>query len=472
MAATADVGGNAIFWVAATGSEPLSYQWSLNNVPIPGATNPVLSLSDVQATSVGNYSVSVSNAGGSANSSTASLSINTSTSGGSPTFNLQPTSQTIASGSTVVFDATASAGSGAASVGTHAQVVLPGNPQTTDASGAITYQWFLNQNAIPGATSSTYVLSGATAADNGSYTCVATSSAGSVVSNAANLSVVASSDPGRLINISCRAVSGSGSNQLIAGYVVGGQNAAGSQPLLIRASGPALAAFGVAGILPDPVLTLNSTAGIVATDSGWAGNALVASTAASVGAFTWTTPTSRDSALVESLAPGAYTAQVTGASGDSGVALAEVYDATPSGAYTGTSPRLMNISARVRVGTGANILIAGFVVGGSTSKTVLVRGAGPALANYGVSGLLTDPQLTLYQSNPDGTKTLIQSNEGWAGSPQIASVASAVGAFSWGTQSTADSAILVTLPPGDYTAQVAGASGDSGVALVEVYDVP
>jgi hypothetical protein len=240
--------------------------------------------------------------------------------------------------------------------------------------------------------------------------------------------------------------------------------------VLVRASGPALAQFGVTSLLPDPKLVLNSPSGILATNSGWAGEAQVTSTAAAVGAFAWTDGTSKDSALVKTLPPAAYTAEITGASGDTGIALAEVYDATT--AYTAASPHLINISARLGVGTGANILIAGFVIGGTTSKTVLIRASGPALIPFGVSGTLSDPQLSLYRSNTDGTSTLLSSNTGWGGNAQIAAAAGSVGAFGWGSQGTPDSAILVTLPPGDYTAQVQGASGDTGIALVEAYELP
>jgi hypothetical protein len=128
---------------------------------------------------------------------------------------------------------------------------------------------------------------------------------------------------------------------------------------------------------------------------------------------------------------------------------------------------LINISARVQVGTGGNILIAGFVIGGTTSKTVLIRASGPALVPFGVTGTLPDPQLQLYSDS-----TVLESNDGWGGDAQIAATAATVGAFSWGTSATPDSAILVTLPPGAYTAQVSGASGDTGIALVEIYDVP
>lgn len=170
---------------------------------------------------------------------------------------------------------------------------------------------------------------------------------------------------------------------------------------------------------------------------------------------------------MESLAAGPYSALIAGADGDTGIALAEVYDATPPGSYTPASPRLINISARVQVGTGGNILIAGFVIAGSTSKTVLIRASGPALAPFGVQGVLADPQLQLNDSSG-----IIAANLSWAGSPQIVSEAAAVGAFTWNNTASHDAALLVTLPPGPYTAQVSGASGDTGIALIEVYDVP
>ena len=137
--------------------------------------------------------------------------------------------------------------------------------------------------------------------------------------------------------------------------------------------------------------------GVIATNSGWSGSAQVASAAAADGAFAWTSTTSHDSALVESQTGGAYTALVSGASGDSGVALAEIYDSTPPGTYTLLSPRLINLSARAQVGKGNNILVAGFVIGGSTSKTVLIRASGPALGAFGLSGTLADPQLQLFR---------------------------------------------------------------------------
>ena len=355
----------------------------------------------------------------------------------------QPATQTIASGSTVVFS------------------IMAGS------ASAPTYQWFLNNSAIAGATSSILVVPNAAAANAGTYTCTIANSQGSVTSLPAMLNVTTTSDPGRLVNLSCRAQVGAGGNILIAGFAVGGLGTSGSEALLVRGSGPALTAFGVSGTLPDPQLQLFSGGKVLGTNNGWDGNPAVASAATSVGAFAWSNLTSHDSALLENLPTGPYTAQIAGQSGDSGVALVEVYDATPPGAYTPTSPRLVNISTRVQVGSGGGSLIAGFVIGGSTSRTVLVRASGPALASFGVPDVLPDPKLGLYSGS-----TELAVNSGWGGNTAIASTFAAVGAFAWNSPSSLDSAILVTLPPGPYTAQVSGASGDVGVALVEVYEVP
>lgn len=373
-------------------------------------------------------------------------------------FSTQPTSQTVAAGRSVAFNAVA---------------LFPAPPS---------YQWFFNGSpltngtvgatTVSGATDSTLLITGATVANSGSYSCVATSLGNSVASNSATLTVSPAADAGWLADISCRSAVGTGENALIIGFVVGGQGTSGSDPLLIRAAGPALAEFGVSGVLPDPELQLYGSNGLVASDNGWAGNPQIASTAASVGAFSWNSGSSLDSALDETLAPGPFTAVISGASGDTGVALGEVFDATPATSRALSTPRLINLSGRAQVGTGTNVLIAGFVIGGATSETVLIRGSGPALSQFGVSGALADPLLQLYQSNSDGTSTLLEANAGWQGDAQIAATASSVGAFSWGSSASADSALLVTLAPGAYTAKISGASGDTGVSLVEVYEVP
>jgi hypothetical protein len=395
-----------------------------------------LTINNAGAADAGTYYVSVITAGGATSSHMVTLTVT----GSTPVFSEQPSPVTVASGSTAVFSAA--------------------------ASGGPSYQWYQNGVAIPSGTGSTLVISDATPANAGSYTCKATNPGGTATSNFATLSVVGTANPGRLVNISCRAMVGTGGNILIAGFAVGGSGTSGTEPLLIRGSGPALVPFGVTGTLPDPQLQLFSGSTVLGTNDAWGGSSAISSAAAAVGAFGWSVASSHDAALLESLGEGPYTAQIAGESGDTGVALAEVYDATPVGSYAPTSPRIVNISARVQVGTGGNILIAGFAIGGATSKTVLIRASGPALVPFGVAGTLPDPELQLYSGS-----TVLNSNTSWGGNAQISAAASSVGAFGWSSAASKDSALLVTLPPGAYTVQVSGASGDTGVALVEVYEV-
>jgi hypothetical protein len=187
--------------------------------------------------------------------------------------------------------------------------------------------------------------------------------------------------------------------------------------------------------------------------------------ARAVGAFDLSA-TSRDAALLSDLSKGAYTAQIEGKAGASGVALLEVYDA----ATDERSAPLINISARAQVGGGA-VLIAGFVLRGNVTKQLMIRGIGPALSRFGVGGAVADPQLTLFR---DGVAVPLQQNDNWLAAPnagQVAVAADQVGAFALSANSR-DAVLLTTLEPGAYTAQVSGVGGASGVALVEIYEVP
>ena len=373
-----------------------------------------------------------------------------------PEFPTQPQSQTTAQGRTVVF-----------------------NVQASGASPS--YQWLFNGvplqdgafqgAALAGSAGPTLVITGTTAANAGTYSCVASNFGKAASSSTATLTVVAADEAGLLIDVSCRSAVSAASGPLIVGFNSGGAGTSGQQALLIRASGPSLTQFGVNGVLADPSLELFSSAGLVAANSGWAGDAGIASTSSQVGAFPLSGPSSLDAALDESLDAGPYTEVITGNSGDSGIALGEVFDATPAGGRGPTTPRLTNLSGRSQAGAGAQALIVGFVVGGSASESVLIRASGPALTPFGVTAPLADPELQLYRSNPDGTSTLIMTNTGWNANPQITVAADSVGAFSWGAIPTADSALLVTLPPGAYTAEIIGAGSDTGTALAEIYEI-
>jgi sugar lactone lactonase YvrE len=267
----------------------------------------------------------------------------------------------------------------------------------------------------------------------------------------------------QLINISTRSLVSTGANLQIAGFVITGNE---PKQVLIRAAGPVLAsAFKMTGVLSDPVLTLFDQKGAqIDVNKGWGGDAAIKAAAQRVGAFAWP-ENSADAALLVTLSPGAYTAHVTGASGDSGIALIEVYDASIS-----SSSRLINISTRSLASTGDNIQIAGFVITGPHAKQVLIRASGPALsASFNMTGALKEPVLTLFDHNGQQ----INQNMGWTSDSVLAAAIGAtadrVGAFRW-PENSADSALLVTLPPGLYTAQLTGKSGTTGTALLEVYD--
>ena len=273
----------------------------------------------------------------------------------------------------------------------------------------------------------------------------------------------------RFVNLSSRlrTVDGNAGRAFIAGFVVSGT---APKPMLIRAVGPALTQFGVSGALANPRLRIYSGSQLVAENEDWADSATMRAASDRVGAFALPTG-SRDAALMVTLAPGAYTAQVMANGGD-GVALVEVYDADSTQAGT----QLVNLSTRGFVDTGDGVLVAGFVVTGDAQKRILVRGVGPALAAFGVTDALGDSQLKIYSGN-----TLIAQNDDWA-TPQsvganaaatgaeIAAAASATGAFNLPAGSK-DAAVLVTLGPGAYSVVVSGAGGATGAGLVEVYEV-
>jgi hypothetical protein len=269
-----------------------------------------------------------------------------------------------------------------------------------------------------------------------------------------------------LVNISSRAYVGTGANLEIAGFVVSGPPGSVEQ-VLVRAVGPTLSQYGVDGVLANPVLTLFNSAGEqLAANTGWSTSpdaSAIAAAAAATGAFSLSEG-STDSAILASLAPGAYTAEVVGANGAAGVALAEVYEVDSGGG------ELINISTRAYVGTGSSVEIGGFYIQGSQPETVLVRAVGPTLGQFGVTGALAETSLSVIDSSGNSVAT----NTGWSSNPNAAEIAAetaATGAFALPAGS-ADSALLLTLPPGAYTAVVSGANGASGVALVEVYQAP
>ncbi|MBM3855020.1 MAG: hypothetical protein FJ399_18005 [Verrucomicrobia bacterium] len=349
--------------------------------------------------------------------------------------------------------------------------VTPGTRITLTVSatgGGLSYQWNLGGAPIAGATAGTYTFASPLIAS--SYTVTISNSAGSVVSSPATVSISTTDEPGRIGNLAIRSQAGTGGQMLIVGLAVGGAGTSGNKPLLIRGVGPALGNFGLTGFLADPRLEVYSSAtgARVNENNDWGGDSQIAATGAAVGAFSLGASSSRDAALyLPALARGSYTVQISGAGASAtGVALAEIYDASAGDSFTVTTPRLVNVSARTQVGLGGDILIAGFYLGGRTARTVLIRGIGPTLASFGVPGALVDPRLELFRG-----ATRIGENDDWGGATALANTFSDVGAFPL-ARTSRDAAILVTLPPGGYTAQVSGVNATTGVALVEVYEVP
>lgn len=263
-----------------------------------------------------------------------------------------------------------------------------------------------------------------------------------------------------LVNSSVRALSGSGDAILINGFVVGGSDL---KSILVRTVGPGLTAFGVSDVMAQPaVKVFNSSSTEIASNSGWeSGDATaINSASALVGAFPLVEG-SADSAVVATVSPGAYTAQVTPVDGEGGAVLVEVYDATPGNGF------LLNQSARGEITADQPVLIAGFAVSGTAPRRALIRCVGPELANFGVTSALSDPELKLFNSD----SVEISANDNWSSNTNAATIVQAssdLGAFPL-TDASGDAAVLVELSPGSYTVHARGISGAVGTVLLEVY---
>lgn len=259
---------------------------------------------------------------------------------------------------------------------------------------------------------------------------------------------VASPRDGQASNISTRLNVLAGDNVMIAGFVISGP-AGSSKKVLIRGLGPTLGQFGVPNILTDPFLELHRADGSTVTNDSWRDNA--------AGIPAGYQPSSDlEPVIVADLPPGDYTAIVKGAQGETGNALAEVYDLE-----TNSAAKLSNISTRGVVQTGDNVMIGGVVVSGTEPAKILVRALGPTLATFGVPDTLADPTLELHDSNGG-----VLSNDDWRENQEGDIMATGVA-----PPDSHEAALLVTLVPGNYTAVVRGKNETTGVALVEAYDV-
>jgi phospholipase/lecithinase/hemolysin len=259
--------------------------------------------------------------------------------------------------------------------------------------------------------------------------------------------------PSKALNISTRVFVDTGERISIAGLIVTGDVA---KKVLIRGLGPSLQNSGVPTPLANPIVTLfDSSGNVVASNDDWK-----KSPDATEIMNSGLAPTSDlESALIANLAPGQYTAQLTGNSNGTGNGIVEVYDLASS-----SSSALANLSTRGFVGTGDNVMIAGVIIGQGDSPIMVFRALGPTLSSFGIVNPLADPTLELY----DGNGSQIAVNDDWQ-NPQI----QAVRATNLAPSNTKESAIVhAFLSPGNYTAVVRGKNNSTGVALVETYRIP
>lgn len=315
-----------------------------------------------------------------------------------------------------------------------------GSPRPGDILGGLTVRTFPAVSNVIRSTAASDTTANATGNDN--------------ASNASTYAVTGAA-PAQLLNISTRANVQTDDNVLIGGFIITGND---PKRVLLRGIGPSLSGSGIGATLQDPFLELH-TAGlsnsIIATNDNWKDTQQ-----SDISATGIAPPDDREAAIVQTLLPGSYTVILRGKGSDVGVALVEVYDLSQL-----VASQLANISSRGLVNTGDDVMIGGFIVGpaGIGRANVLVRGIGPSLSQNGVSGPLADPMLELHDVNG----ATIATNNNWQESQQ-----SAIEQTGIPPSDPREAAIIAPLNPGNYTAVLRGANNGTGVALVEIYNLP
>jgi uncharacterized protein (TIGR03118 family) len=256
--------------------------------------------------------------------------------------------------------------------------------------------------------------------------------------------------PAQSLNISSRARVQTADNVMIGGFIITGTD---PKKVIVRAIGPSLAQSGIFDVLADPVLELRDADGaLITSNDNWKDTQQ-----AEIQATGLAPQDDRESAIVATLMPGAYTGIVKGKNNITGVALVEVYDLDQA-----ANSQLGNISTRALVQTQNNVLIGGFILGATTNPaTIVVRAIGPSLAQAGISNPLVDPTLELHDANG----ATIVANDNWQDSQEIE-----LSALGLAPTNYFESALVANLPPAAYTAIVAGKDSGTGVGLVEIYN--
>jgi len=257
--------------------------------------------------------------------------------------------------------------------------------------------------------------------------------------------------PSQFLNISTRARVGTGDDALIGGFIPQGTE---QKKVLVRALGPSLNQFGLAGLLENPVLEVRGPNGVlVASNDDWQ------STQRTEIEDTGLQPQNQfESALIATLPTTDHTAIVRGKDNTTGIGTVEVYDLDQL-----ADSRLINVSTRGHVQSADNVMIGGFIPGGgSASLRVLLRAIGPSLRQLGVTNPLEDPTLELR----DGNGALVASNDDWRDDSNQEMLINQTGIP---PGDDAESAILVIIAPAPHTAIVAGKGTATGVALVEAF---
>jgi hypothetical protein len=259
--------------------------------------------------------------------------------------------------------------------------------------------------------------------------------------------------PAQSLNLSTRARVLNGDNVLIGGFIINGNDL---KSVIVRGIGPS---SGVTGALSDPTLELFSGDTLIASNNDWKTRSDGTSQQAEVEATSIPPTNELESALVRTLAPGPYTAVLRGNGGGTGIGLVEVYDLTP----TIADSQLANISTRGLVETGDNVMIGGLILGGGTgTNEIVVRALGPSLSQFGITNVLPNPAVGIYDSNGG----LLRFNDNWRQNQEAD-----IQATGLAPSDNLESALVTLLGRGNYTAIVIGTDGSTGVGLVEIYNL-